>query len=578
MLHLLVLFSVLLSPSHGSQCDSGPISIPIQDTQVLPNINGSNMIGLRTQVGSPPQDILMIPWAELNNTWIYDYEPYCSKSDIYSDLICQVRRGDFFYENASSSYDEATNMVAAGGASHETNSYGAELGIPKLLSKSLDGADTIAVGSTNLTNFPIGIPRLEWDAGYTTLHALGMGSNSTFLNSLLQAGTIASRVWSIFWGRMWVDDWLDGSMVLGGYDSELVKGKNYTQALDYSNETGCWTGMLVTISDIQLNYPDGTDVSIIPEHYALPVCLVPHRQLLIEAPVSIRENFESVTGMNMTGTSYNVHWSAAQYKAEGAFDGDMTISLSSGSSIRIPNDQFLVPYVYVDYDGKRYTDDANLDLLWNGIGDQPATLGRYFLTAAYLMVNHDSNSFTLWEANPTTSSNLVSVMNEETAEACGDLGGVVQPSVTATATPTGTGSSLMHSSVSSGSTPVGAVAGGVVGGVALLAIVGLGAFFLVRRSKRARSQEVPKGPHADEGTAVFEYAHAQKTDDDAIYELGAQKKPEAYEMPLNDDPREIAGREVIGEIGGREVIYSTQAGNGIVHEMDGRAYTFSTER
>lgn len=258
---------------------------------------------------------------ELNNTWIYDYEPYCDDTDIYSDLICQVRRGNFFFENASTSYHEATGMVAAGGASQETNDYGAELGIPKLLSESLDGTDTIAVGPdnlTNLTSFPVGIPRLEWDAGYTTLHALGMGSNSTFLNSLVQAGTIASRVWSIFWGRMWVDDWLDGSMVLGGYDSELVTGNNHTQALDYTNETGCWTGMLVTISNIELNYPNGTDVSIIPEHYALPVCIVPHRQLLIEAPTSIRETFDTVTGMNMTGTSYNIHWSAAQYKAAGA--------------------------------------------------------------------------------------------------------------------------------------------------------------------------------------------------------------------------------------------------------------------
>lgn len=185
-------------------------------------------------------------------------------------------------------------MLAAGGASQETNEHGAEHGIPKLLSQSLDGDDTIAVGSTSMSNFPIGIPRLGWEAGYTILHALGMGSNSAFLNGLMQAGTIASRVWSIFWGRMWVEDWLDGSMVLGAYDSALVTGKNYTQALDYSNETGCWTGMLVTISDIELNYPDGTEVSTIPEHYALPVCIVPHRQLLNEAPASIRETFDSV--------------------------------------------------------------------------------------------------------------------------------------------------------------------------------------------------------------------------------------------------------------------------------------------
>lgn len=203
-------------------------------------------------------------------------------------------------------------MVAAGGASNETNDEGAETGIPDLLSESLDGTDTIAVGSLNLTTIPLGIPRLEWDHGYTTLHALGLGSNSTFLNSLVQAGSIASRVWSIFWGRMWVDDWVDGSVVFGGYNSELVSGENHTQALDYSDDTGCWTGMKVVVSDIKLNFPNGEDVSIFLTNYALPACIVPHRQLLIEAPVDLRETFESLTEMKHTRASYGLHWSAAQ--------------------------------------------------------------------------------------------------------------------------------------------------------------------------------------------------------------------------------------------------------------------------
>lgn len=261
-----------------------------------------------------------------------------------------------------------------------------------------------------------------------------------------------------------------------------------------------------------------------------------------------------------------------------SFDGDMTISLSSGLSIRVPNDQFLVPYVYVDYDGRRYADDTNLDLLWNGIGDQPATLGRYFLTAAYLMVNHDSNSFTLWEANPTTSSSLIPVVNEETAESCGDLGGVVQPSATATAVPTGTGSSLQDTSTSSRSTSVAAVAGGVVGGVVFLVIAGLAAFFLVRKRKGARLQDVHNDPPADDGAAVSVSGHAHRTGGAGICELSGEKRPDTYEMPLNDDPREIAGSEMISEIGGREVIYTTQGANGIAHEMDGHVYAFSAER
>ncbi|KAL2280627.1 hypothetical protein FJTKL_12344 [Diaporthe vaccinii] len=264
----------------------------------------------------------------------------------------------------------------------------------------------MALGGINLTTWPIGIPRLNWDHGYTTLHALGLGSNSTFLQSLVDAGQIASKVWSIFWGRMWVDDWLDGSVVFGGYDSELVLGDNYTQNLDYSETTGCWTGMKVTITDVVLNIRDGSKVSIFPTNYALPTCIVPQRQLLLEAPSSIVTNFEKETGMASTGASYGLHWSALQYLAKNSFDGDITISLSSGLSVTVQNDQFLTPFVQIGYDGARFLNESIKELLINPT-DQPPTLGRYFLTAAYLMVNHDSNTFTMWQGNPSSSSNLV---------------------------------------------------------------------------------------------------------------------------------------------------------------------------
>lgn len=252
-----------------------------------------------------------------------------------------------------------------------------------------------------------------------------------------------------------------------------------------------------------------------------------------------------------------------------SYDGDMTISLSSGLSIRVPNDQFLVPYVYVDYDGGRKENSSIKDFLWNGVNDQPATLGRYFLTAAYLMVNHDSNSFTIWQANATTSSNLVPVMNEQTAEACGNMTGVVQPSVTPTATATG----ASKSKASSGSTRVGAIAGGVVGGVAFLAIAGIGAWFLISRKKKDQSQGLPQGqnPIAGDCSAMLEDIHElkgseeQSIDAPGPYELVGPRGPEAHELPPDDRPRELAGREA-------DMI---RGADGYVHEMDGNIYTFN---
>lgn len=117
---------------------------------------------------------------------------------------------------------------------------------------------------------------------------------------------------------MWIDDALDGSLVLGGYDEEKVIGKNYTAPLDYDDYTGtggCWTGMKVFVSDIKVNFRDGSDESILPLSTALPFCLVPQRQMLLEAANGLVDKFESVTGINHTDISYGLHWSARLFKA-----------------------------------------------------------------------------------------------------------------------------------------------------------------------------------------------------------------------------------------------------------------------
>ena len=172
--------------------------------------------------------------------------------------------------------------------------------------------------SGSLESFPFAVPRQSWDHGYTFLHSLGMGRNSTYLNALKDAGRISARVWSIFWGRMWIDNPMDGSVVMGGYDSSKVIGDNYTEALDYTDAdgSGCWTGMKVVVRDIQLNFRDGSDESIFPVNSAIPFCIVPQRQLLMEAPGALLNQFEALTGFNHTGDSYGLHWSAQ------IFDGD----------------------------------------------------------------------------------------------------------------------------------------------------------------------------------------------------------------------------------------------------------------
>ncbi|RSL57000.1 hypothetical protein CEP51_014314 [Fusarium floridanum] len=511
MCRFLCLLLLLVVPaSCSSSCDTEPLSLPIRDVQVLPNVEKSLMKGIPTKLGSPTQNVVLLPWAELNNTYIYDDQPYCDKTVIWNDLICSIRRGGLFNEENSESFEKASDIGDAGGATDEVTFQGSEAGIKRLVSTSLAGTDNITLeGAPALEEFPIGIPRLKWDAGYTLLHPLGLGSNSTYLNALRAAGKISSRVWSIFWGRVWIKDPIDGSLVLGGYDEEKVIGRNYTAPLaydDFSGTSGCWTGMKVTVSDIRVNFRDGSDKSIFPSNTALPCCIVPQRQLLLEAPGAYVGKFEQVTGFNHTETSYGLHWSARLFDADKVFDGDITFHLDSGLQVRVPNDQYIVPFVDIDRSGARVTKSDVKELLINGVANQPATLGRYFLTAAYLMVNHDAGTFTLWQANPSKSSKLVRVFDEDTAKKCGeDASGVVQPSVSATPAREEKTQPAEEPEEET-SSPSGAVIGGVVAGAVVgLGVIGLGIFFLIRRRRKAKStnESAENKVHSVESTPSY---------------------------------------------------------------------------
>ncbi|PHH81257.1 hypothetical protein CDD83_3633 [Cordyceps sp. RAO-2017] len=470
----------------ASPCRRQLLQLPIKDVRVYPDVAHSFMTGIPAKIGTPPQDVVLLPWPELNNTWLYDQQVPCDKTVVWNERMCNVRRGHPFDQDKSTSFHRAADIAAAGGAAVETSYEGAENGIPKLTGSGLAGTDTFALeGAEALKDFPIGIARLPWDHGYTVLHPLGLGSNSTYLNALRQAGKIPSRVFSIFWGRMWTDNPVDGAVVLGGYDEAKTIGEPFTAPLEYgdfgASSSGCWTGMKVRITDIQLNKRDGSDVSIMPANTDVPACIVPQRQNLMELPQSVVTKFEDVTGTKSNGTSDGLHWGARLFGSDSVFDGDLTIVLASGLKVRVPNSQFITPHLAMDSDGARILDRTKRDLLINGLGSQPATLGRYFLTSAYLMVDHDAKSFTLWRANPSTSSRLESVTHEGTASQCDDGRSVLQPSSPASAP------------VDSAGQPSAAVRGGAVaGGVVGASLLGLAAFLLLtwkRRRMRMRSRK-----------------------------------------------------------------------------------------
>ncbi|KAK5096491.1 hypothetical protein LTR70_001665 [Exophiala xenobiotica] len=512
---LRLLLPVLLYQVAGAaECTGNVFALPIKDVLVDSSIENSYVIGIPASVGTPEQDVVLLPWAsvlgtphteddskadnahsELNNTYLYDENAYCDDTVIWSDTMCRIRRGSLYLESDSTSWQQQTDLVDAGGATQETLNPGAEAGVKDLVSTSLGGTDNIRFASTGILNgFPIGIPRLQWDNGYSILHPLGMGPNSSYLNTLLDAGSIGARVWSLYWGRMWTDDNpLDGSMVLGGYDERLTMGPNYTAPLDYSGI--CSTGLKTNVIDITLNFRGGKDVKLLEDE--TPACIVPTRQNLLGLEASYQTLFQNLTETDTVGDSFGVHWGSMLFDADNAYDGDITISLATGLSVRIPNDQFVPPAVEYDRNGSRIFNESRKAVLMERLGVNTVTLGRYFLTASYLMVDYEEDTFTMWNANPTTASSLKPVVRKDATNICSNstLG-------------TGANNTPTQEDPDSPSPPrklsTGAMAGIIVGAVALALVTALAALFLWRKKRQQANVPPPVLPPKEKHGGQYE--------------------------------------------------------------------------
>ncbi|TGO57721.1 hypothetical protein BOTNAR_0195g00060 [Botryotinia narcissicola] len=176
---------------------------------------------------------------------------------------------------------------------------------------------------------------------------------------------------------------------------------------------------------------------------------------------------------------------------------------------------------------------------------KPSTLGRYILTAAYLMVNHDENTFTLWQANPSTAADIVPTVSKDTAQSCANVtsNGTVVVNGTLTTEPGAsdtTGSS--HSATDAKSEEQtslshGALAGIAVGIIAVVVILAGVAWYMLRKKKLKQeprpTEVIYKQPPAfvpDSTFAGFHEVHGTQSK----YEMDASRR--TYEYGHRDEP------------------------------------------
>lgn len=219
--------------------------------------------------------------SDYNETYIYGTDGACS--DTTSSGACVTFRGGAYNASESSTDKSIDNRKSSDGFEVDWTE------------------DTLSFGSnTTLSSFGFGIPQKDLRSAYISQSQLGLGRNSSFLRALVSAGDIGTKAYSIFWGLVGgpVEKQTPGSLILGGLDRSLIADQNDNFTSSLVQGSGCETGMVVTIGDILLNWPNGTDMSIFmgSQSAAIQACISPGFAGLMTLPRSYYENFWSLAG------------------------------------------------------------------------------------------------------------------------------------------------------------------------------------------------------------------------------------------------------------------------------------------
>lgn len=221
-----------------------------------------------------------------NNTFLWDGSLGC-------DDTCAVGNGGIFHINQSSTWtDTASSNITASDTHFQMFNF---TGQPPR------GADTVYVNSSYpLYDFPLAMTKRGIE-----MNSLGVGRESTFLQTLLNDGAISSKTWSLFYGLAGEDEYsqMDGTAVFGGYDKAKIndEAKKETIKFDYYFKKNCRTGMVATVTSIDVGFENGTEQNA----FASPVdmCLDPAFEIM-SFRSEIVDKLQEKFGGESFGTSF----------------------------------------------------------------------------------------------------------------------------------------------------------------------------------------------------------------------------------------------------------------------------------
>jgi hypothetical protein len=214
----------------------------------------------------------------LNNTLIYGANGFCVAPAPLTDTGCTTWRGGQYNELASK-----TKKLPESEGVHPVDSAP--------FPKANYALDTLTINDViPIKDYPMGIVQNYWgQEAYHPMMAIGLGEGSTLLRRLKDEKKIASRSWADFYGRNGgsANAQTDRNFVIGSYDRAKTAGKGLTLPLTEPTD-GCPSRMLVTISDVEINFPNGTANSLFTDGLSssISACLVLDYPILMALPLS----------------------------------------------------------------------------------------------------------------------------------------------------------------------------------------------------------------------------------------------------------------------------------------------------
>lgn len=351
-----------------------------------------------------------------------------------------------------------------------------------------------------------------------------MGWGSDFLKTAFSMGAIPSKAWAIWTGSRSIDYPVDGSLVLGGYDSTRYVGQPTT----FPSHSDCTTCVVVT----GLTYDTATSsVSLFSNaSETLQINLQPAQKVLYFT-LDIFANFANATGGVWDPTLLNL-----VYPATTPPTGNLTVTLSNNYKTTISADDLFAYPRGFNTQGQYVV--INDTVVLAEVQPQNNTgyvydWGVPYLTMNYLMADYARNQF---QMAPAIRTNFQSQGGGYELEAVCDPAVPVTTTPTTSAVPTATSTPTAAPIHHGGSNNTGAIVGGVVGGVlGLILIVGVLGFLFYRSRQRRRSPATTEAagtaaqpPHDEKmsyGSAPAErYSQNTATSPTDVGELSSEKR------------------------------------------------------